>query len=307
MRNVSRKWTVLAAGVLCAALSVSYTPHSTDADEPLPLIGAITDSVRPGERFYTEGSSSSCSLGFLVEDTSGRRGFLTAGHCDQSTTERCLSMGERAQSLSVCEMSRIEVPYGDGTAAGRFVHSDIIRHYIYSTKPLRVWRDSSAQEGESEMVRVVGVPLEDSAVVMFDGDVDASPEVVDGHRVSYPLSADTVRDTYIGSLACKQGALSGFTCGVTRDVDSNGMIRVDAHPSDDTFRVCMKGDSGGPVFVFGKSWEIHPIGITAYADRFTWSPSEDTPGVYTASSSSCVAAPVVPMLQRWGLRIVPSD
>lgn len=74
------------SGMVGAALLAAFTVFPAAAAPPLPA----ADEVAPGIGIVpvnaNGGGESACSVGFLVHTSSGKPGFLTAGHCDHGGT-----------------------------------------------------------------------------------------------------------------------------------------------------------------------------------------------------------------------------
>ena len=120
----------------------------------------------------------------------------------------------------------------------------------------------------------------DAAIILLDPGLGAPRGDVGGrYLVRDVLSAPEIR---VGMPFCKIGAVTGETCGAVKGIDGD-IVEASVYSLD--------GDSGSPGFVRNPDGTVSAVGL------LTSSPDGDDNTTYFAL--------VNPLLDRWGLRILP--
>ena len=119
----------------------------------------------------------------------------------------------------------------------------------------------------------------DAAIIRLDPGVGVPVGAVGGRPVRDVLGAPQLQ---AGTPFCKLGAITGETCGPIKDLDGDVVIAsVHAKP----------GDSGSAGYVKNPDGTASAVGILA--------------GSYNGDENTTVFVFVQPLLDRWGLRVLP--
>jgi hypothetical protein len=119
----------------------------------------------------------------------------------------------------------------------------------------------------------------DAAIIRLDPSIGAPTGDVGGRPVHGVYGSDEMK---VGMPFCKLGAVTGETCGVVTKVN-DGMVEASVFS--------LNGDSGSPGFVKNLDGTVGAVGI------LTGSPDGDDNTSYFILVS--------PLLEKWGLRLVP--
>jgi hypothetical protein len=119
----------------------------------------------------------------------------------------------------------------------------------------------------------------DAAIIRLDAGVGAPAGDVAGRPVRYLAGASEIG---VGMPFCKLGAITGETCGAITSVDNDVVIAsVHAKP----------GDSGSAGYVKNPDGTVSAVGILS--------------GTLNDDENTTVYVLVQPLLDRWGLRLLP--
>jgi hypothetical protein len=119
----------------------------------------------------------------------------------------------------------------------------------------------------------------DAAIVRLDPGLGEPNGDVGGHSVRDVLSLSQIQ---VGMPFCKLGSVTGETCGAIKGIDGN-VIEASVYS--------LSGDSGSPGFVKNADGTVSAVGILMS------SPEDDDYTTYFVL--------VHPLLDKWGLRILP--
>jgi hypothetical protein len=119
----------------------------------------------------------------------------------------------------------------------------------------------------------------DAAIIRLDPGAGVPVGAVGGRPVRDVLGANQLQ---AGTQFCKLGAMTGETCGPIKDLDGDVVIAsLSAKP----------GDSGSAGYVKNPDGTVSAVGILS--------------GSYNGDENTTVFVYLQPLLDRWGLRILP--
>jgi hypothetical protein len=121
--------------------------------------------------------------------------------------------------------------------------------------------------------------LRDAAGIRLDPDVGKPAADVGGRRVRDVFSAAQVK---VGTPFCKLGAITGETCGAIKNLDGE-VVEASVY--------ALPGDSGSAGFVDNGDGTVSAVGILM--------------GSLEGDNNTTYFVLVRPLLDRWGLRILP--
>ena len=267
---------ILAVCVFNPPVSVRFPndiPHDLESTNRSPSGSAltITEDLSPGQEFYVRSAAGRmtniCTLAFLVRDTNtNQRGMLTAGHCGESSLAHLASCG-----TGECGTENILVTQSR-TGIHTFSNGNIITD-------IKVVDDTFTR---------------DIALIYINPDIEVSSSMDERHPLGGVVTAAEL-ERLVGERICKIGATTGVTCGAVLSV-TDEFVTVKSHQSTTSSPVALRGDSGGPMFMFDEHGRVRPVAVVSHGD---WVPAANTfdPTIVHGQL-------IAPVLDRWNLELV---
>lgn len=237
----------------------------------------VNPPFAPGDTFYqlVNGEYNRCTAGFLVKDTDGNFGILTAGHCDSKTVDEPASNGlcyKKTNPVKVAELC-----YRTGRVTDADLNDDVARVHVrgeigeFTNSEL----DFDAAEDPSRIWL-------DEGLISINSNVRVTSKIAGNRSVTEAVDGQQIRDSYIGAKVCKYGAVTGETCG-TIVSSTDTFVTVNG-------AACAPGDSGGPVYIVTDDDRAVPVGVVSNRQY--------------GSAHIFYAALIAPMLKKWNLTLV---
>ena len=231
----------------------------------------------PGDAYYqlADNKYNRCTAGFLVKDTDGNFGILTAGHCDIREFDKpgpnglCVSKVDPNERAHLCH--RV------GHIADADLNDDIAREHargeIGGFKYAVLDYDASVDPDHFGA---------DDGLISINSNIRVTSKIAGNRAVTEAVDGQQIRDSFIGSKVCKYGAVTEETCGTI--VSSTDTV-VSIYGAS-----FAHGDSGGPVYIVTDADRVIPIEVVSnstYGDPHRF-----------------YAALIAPMLDKWNLTLV---
>ena len=120
----------------------------------------------------------------------------------------------------------------------------------------------------------------DAAIIRLDPSIGMPTGDIGGRPVHGVYSSDEIK---VGVPLCKLGAVTGETCGAVTSVHDDGVIEASVFS--------LNGDSGSPGFVKNLDGTVGAVGTLM--------------GSPDGNDNISYFVPVSPLLDKWGLRLLP--
>ena len=249
----------------------AYLESEPSLEPPVNAMPYVSEALSPGQEFYVRSASghmtSICTLAFLVQDTNTKQyGMLTAGHCGESSLAHVAGCNpvECDEQSTLVTQSR--------TSVRTFSNGNIITD-----------------------IKVVGDAFtRDIALIYINTDIEVSSRMDGRHPLGAVVTAAEL-ERLVGERICKIGATTGVTCGVILSVNGE-FVTAKNHQSTNSAPVALRGDSGGPMFMFDEHGRVRPVAVVSHGD---WVPAANTfdPTIVHGQL-------IAPVLDRWNLELV---
>lgn len=249
----------------------AYLESEPSLEPPVNAMPYVSEALSPGQEFYVRSASghmaSICTLAFLVQDINiDQYGMLTAGHCGESSLAHVAGCNpvECDEQSTLVTQSR--------TGVRTFSNGNIITD-----------------------MKVVGDAFtRDIALIYINTDIEVSSRMDERHPLGAVVTAAEL-ERLVGERICKIGATTGVTCGAVLSV-TDEFVTVKSHQSTTSSPVALRGDSGGPMFMFDEHGRVRPVAVVSHGD---WVPAANTfdPTIVHGQL-------IAPVLDRWNLELV---